>query len=318
MLSLQIAAALRGRYGTLCALTSSALLSSSFAAGATVLGLSGAPVTSVTAAHYYHFQPSPLNSGGRKLTFAVSGKPAWAQFDATSGRLYGTPLPANAGTFGNIRISATDGTARAALPAFTIKVAPLANTPPTIAGTPAAAVAPGQVYSFQPKTTDANNLKIAFGIWNKPAWLTFDGATGRLYGTATASNVGTYSNISITAYDGNLKAVLPPFNIAVTAGAAAPPATPPPAGQTPLTAATVSWVPPTRNVDGTAITDLAGYRLYYGTTPALDQSVTIANPGLVRYVIGSLLRATYYFAVTAYNTKGQESDRSELESFVIR
>jgi len=29
--------------------------------------------------------------------------------------------------------------------------------------------------------------------------------------------------------------------------------------------ATVSWIPPTTNTDGTALTDLAGYKVYYGT-----------------------------------------------------
>jgi hypothetical protein len=29
--------------------------------------------------------------------------------------------------------------------------------------------------------------------------------------------------------------------------------------------ATLSWDPPTTNVDGTPLTDLAGYKVYYGT-----------------------------------------------------
>ncbi len=30
--------------------------------------------------------------------------------------------------------------------------------------------------------------------------------------------------------------------------------------------ATLSWDPPTTNADGTPLTDLAGYRIYYGTS----------------------------------------------------
>ena len=44
--------------------------------------------------------------------------------------------------------------------------------------------------------------------------------------------------------------------------------------------ATLSWAAPTKNEDGTALTDLAGYKLYWGTTPgSYPNSVTINNPG---------------------------------------
>jgi hypothetical protein len=39
--------------------------------------------------------------------------------------------------------------------------------------------------------------------------LFFDATTGRLSGTAPTADVGVYSNIVITAYDGCSKAVLP-------------------------------------------------------------------------------------------------------------
>ena len=45
--------------------------------------------------------------------------------------------------------------------------------------------------------------------------------------------------------------------------------------------ATISWIPPTQNTDGSALTDLAGYRIYYGTSPSsLNQNVELSNPGL--------------------------------------
>jgi hypothetical protein len=94
-----------------------------------------------------------------------------------------------------------------------------------------------------------------------------------------------------------------------------PPVTPPSGGG----AVTVGWVPPTLNVDGSVLTNLAGYHLYWGTTVSnLDHVVTIANPGLVRYVISALTPATWYFALTAYNSNGQESDRSEIGSILKR
>jgi hypothetical protein len=320
MLSVTIAAALRPRCLVLCALTSVSLLSSPFIAAATAPRLSGAPVTSVAAAHYFFFQPGVSNPSGSKLTFAVANKPSWATFDSTTGRLYGTPIPpGNVGTFNNIVISASAGALRAVLPAFALTVLPLPNTPPKVSGSAAASATPGQAYSFQPTAQDPNGLRMSFVIANKPAWLAFDSATGRLYGTPTAKDAGAYSGIVITVYDGYSKAVLPAFGISVQATAGQPtpppPVTPPPGGG----AVTVGWIPPTLNADGSVLTNLAGYRLYWGTTLAnLDHFVTIANPGLVRYVISDLTPATWYFAMTAYNSNGQESDRSEIGSILKR
>lgn len=316
MFSVNIAAALRPRSLVLCALTSVSLFSSPFIAAATAPQLSGTPATSVVAAHYFAFQPGVSNPSGTKLTFAVANKPSWATFNSATGRLYGTPIPlANVGTFRNIVISASAGTLRGVLPAFAITVLPLPNNPPKISGSAATVAAPGKAYSFQPTAQDPNGLRIIFAITSKPAWLAFDSATGRLYGTPAAKDAGTYSGIIITAYDGYSKAVLPAFGISVQATAGQPAPTPPPSPGG--GAVTVSWAPPTQNADGSLLTNLAGYRVYWGTTSAnLDHVVTVANPGLVRYVISDLTPATWYFAMTAYNSNGQESDRSQISSIV--
>jgi Putative Ig domain/Fibronectin type III domain len=311
------AGALRPRHGIVCALTAVALAGASSADAATAFKLSGAPAATVVAAHYFSFQPGLSNPAGTRLTFAVSHQPSWARFDSTTGRLYGTPLsPSNVGTYSNIVVSASGAGQSSVLPAYSITVLPLPNSPPTISGNAAATVPPGQAYSFQPTAKDPNGLRITYGIYNKPAWLTFDSATGRLYGTPGVNNVGAYANIVITAYDGYSKGVLPAF--AITVQASQPPAT---TAVTPTAASpvTVQWLPPTQNTDGSALTNLAGYRVYYGTaTTNLDHTATISNPGLARYVLGDLAPATWYFAMTAYSSNGQESDRSEIESLVTR
>jgi hypothetical protein len=311
------AGAARPRHAVLRALTSVALLSSPWIVANAAPVLSGAPATSVTAAHHYAFQPG-ASDGGKTLTFAIANKPSWAQFDTRTGRLYGTPLPqANVGTFSNISISASDGTARASLAPFSITVLALPNIPPKISGSPATAVASGHAYSFQPSASDPNGLRLVFGISNKPGWASFNGATGGLSGTPVAANAGTYSNIVITAYDGYSKAVLPSFSIVVqpagSTGSTTPPVTSPSTGS-----ATLSWAPPTQNTNGSALTALAGYKIYYGTTPSLGQSVTIANPGLTRYVFSGLSAATWYFEMTAYDKSGMESPPTALESLITQ
>lgn len=292
-----------------------AVLSSPWAVATAAPVISGAPTTSVVAAHYYAFQPGARDTVGKTLTFSIANKPSWAQFNTATGRLYGTPLPANAGKFANIAISVSDGSARAALTPFTITVLPLQNRPPVVSGAPAASVVVGKTYAFQPTATDPNGLKLGFAIVNRPSWATFDSATGRLTGTPSAANAGTYSNIVITAYDGYMKGSLSAFSIVVQPAAATAP--PPPVATT-TGSATLSWVPPTDNSDGTVLTNLAGYRIYYGTTSQLGQSVTVANSGLTRYVLSGLAAKTWYFSMTAYNSAGVESARTAVESMVVQ
>jgi Putative Ig domain len=317
MSSANSVAASRPRHRVLRAITFAALLSSASIAAVAAPSISGSPATSVTAAHYYSFQPSASIPGGGAVTFAIANKPSWAQFDTHTGRVYGTPLPqSNVGTFANIAIAATAGGQRANLAPFSIRVLPLPNTPPTLSGAPAPSVVSGHAYSFQPKATDPNGLTVDFVITNKPSWATFNATTGLLSGTPATTNAGTYSNIMITAYDGYSKAVLPAFSILVQKAASNPIGSAPANTGTTAPAATgtatLSWLPPTQNANGSVLTDLAGYHIYYGTTPDLEQSVTLANAGLTRYVLTGLARATWYFAMTAYDSAGRESDRTAV------
>jgi hypothetical protein len=99
---------------------------------------------------------------------------------------------------------------------------------------------------------------------------------------------------------------------------AAAPATPAAAPAAVIGSATLSWTPPTENTDGTALTDLAGYRIYYGTDMNnLSQLVTIASVGVTRYVIDNLTQGTWYFTIRAYNSVGAESSESNSASKTI-
>ena len=73
----------------------------------------------------------------------------------------------------------------------------------------------------------------------------------------------------------------------------------------------LTWNPPTTNEDGSPLTDLAGYTVYWGTTSGdyTDQT----DVGNVEQFLSTLPNngLTYYFAVTAYDTSGNESRFSE-------
>ena len=53
--------------------------------------ISGTPAASIVAGQAYSFQPSASDPNGDTLTFSISGKPAWATFNTSTGRLNGTP-----------------------------------------------------------------------------------------------------------------------------------------------------------------------------------------------------------------------------------
>ena len=72
--------------------------------------------------------------------------------------------------------------------------------------------------------------------------------------------------------------------------------------------ALLSWVPPTQNADGSLLSDLAGYKIYYGTLPGnYSNSITLNNAGLSSYLVENLAPATWYFVMTAFNSSGTES-----------
>jgi fibronectin type 3 domain-containing protein len=81
--------------------------------------------------------------------------------------------------------------------------------------------------------------------------------------------------------------------------------------------ATLSWNAPTTNADGTPLTDLAGYKVYYGTASrTYSQNIDVGN--VTTYAVNNLTDgATYYFAVTAYDTSSNESAYSNEASKTI-
>lgn len=91
----------------------------------------------------------------------------------------------------------------------------------SISANPPVAVAVGNVYSMKVKTTAPGDVPVGYSIQNKPSWVAFSTTTGALQGTPTSADVGTYSNVVVSASDGSSIASLPPFSITVTEPGAA-------------------------------------------------------------------------------------------------
>lgn len=86
------------------------------------------------------------------------------------------------------------------------------------------------------------------------------------------------------------------------------PALPPTPTPTPTPVAystTVTWSPPSLNTDGTASTDLSGYRITYGTNAAnLTTVIDVPGSTVTSKTIVGLSSGTYYFSVVALNAAG--------------
>lgn len=178
------------------------------------------------------------------------------------------------------------------------------NSAPTIVGSPTANVVAGSAYGFTPTANDANGNTLSFSVQNKPAWASFNISNGTLSGTPTAGDVGTYSNIVISVSDGMATTALASFSVNVT--------------QIGVGTAILSWSVPTQNTDGSALVDLAGYRVYYGNNPnAMAQSININTVGMTTYVVTNLGSGTWYFAIKSVNSVGVESDMSNVASKTI-
>jgi len=181
---------------------------------------------------------------------------------------------------------------------------PAANSQPAIQGDPARAILVGDRYEFIPNASDADGDKLSFEIDNKPSWAEFDKGTGELAGQPTLGHVGMYPDIRIAVSDGSASDALPAFSISVD--------------QAGNLTTTLSWTPPTQNEDGSTLMDLAGYKIYWGTTPGdYTHSVTIDNAGVSSYVVSNLTPGTYEFVATSFNRDGIESEYSNPATKVL-
>jgi hypothetical protein len=261
--------------------------------------ITGTPNTTVTVGNNYAFNPVASDADGNTLTYSIQNRPSWATFSATTGRLSGRPAAANVGTSARITITVSDGTATASLPSFTIQVVAQANRAPTISGTPLLSLNVLSPYSFQPSASDPDGNTLTFSIQNRPAWATFNTATGALSGTPALTDIATFANIIISVSDGTASASLPAFSLSVLQAATG--------------SALISWTAPTTNTDGSQLTNLASYRVLYGrSSNSLDQVASVSNPGLTSYTVENLATGNWYFAVVAVNATGSESDLSNI------
>lgn len=177
----------------------------------------GVPSANVDENAAYLFEPIGYDTyqSADELSYSIVNKPAWVNFDTTTGVLSGTPGYGDAGTYSDIVITVTDTESlSASLTPFTITVNNV-NRAPTISGSPDNNVDVNATYLFVPGGSDPDDDTITYSIVNQPFWANFDNTTGELSGTPGYGDSGSYSNIQISVSDGLLSASLDQFTITV-------------------------------------------------------------------------------------------------------
>jgi hypothetical protein len=82
--------------------------------------------------------------------------------------------------------------------------------------------------------------------------------------------------------------------------------------------ATLTWTAPTTNTDGTPVTTLTGFHIYYGTNQsALTQSIAVSGATTTTYEVTGLASGTWYFAVAADAADGTESAQTSVGTKTI-
>ncbi|MEM6710241.1 MAG: fibronectin type III domain-containing protein [Pseudomonadota bacterium] len=81
---------------------------------------------------------------------------------------------------------------------------------------------------------------------------------------------------------------------------------------------TISWDAPTENVDGSALAGISEYRIYYGERSGDYQEMVSISDGSSTSAELTLPLATYYFAMSAIDLDGVESDLSNEVAREIR
>jgi hypothetical protein len=140
--------------------------------------ISPSHLTTATQSETYS-QAFTVSAGTAPFTWSASGLPSWLTFNAATATLSGT---AATGSF-TFTIKVTDANGVSASTPYTL----LVNAAPTISPASLSAATQSETYS-QVFTVSSGTAPFTWSASGLPSWLTFNAATAKLSGTATAGS----------------------------------------------------------------------------------------------------------------------------------
>jgi len=172
----------------------------------------------------------------------------------------------------------------------------------TFLGTPPETAVVGEPYEYVPVVADAIIPSVQFSYVNRPSWSGSYRGSGAIMGTPTEP--GVYANIQIQAWDGVNYGVSAPFTITVESAAGS---------------VNLSWVKPSRNIDGSPLTNLAGYLIHYGPSAEnLDAQLFVDSADSTKAEIGNLSPGNWYFEIAAVTDSDVQGPFSTIVGDSIR
>jgi hypothetical protein len=170
-------------------------------------------------------------------------------------------------------------------------------------------------------TTVERTLTYYIAGWNSTGRVTVTLPNAPTY-TTTFSSGTSYSRVITVKFRADAPATLR-VNYTMTAGAGTinmqAAALSQAAVLQPTGSAILTWQPPALNTDGSPITDLAAFKVYWGTTQGTySQSTKISNVAARTHTVTGLAKGTWYFVVTALNSQGTESPYSNVWSKTVQ
>lgn len=159
-------------------------------------------------------------------------------------------------------------------------------------------------------TTVERTLKYYIGGWNATGRVTVTLPGASTY-TTTFTSATTFSRVVTVKYRADAPATL---KVTYTQTAGAGSINMQAAALSTLgSSATLTWQPPALNMDGTPLTNLTAFKVYWGTAQGTyPNSTHIANGAARTHTVTGLASGTWYFVVTALNASGIESPRSNV------
>ena len=180
--------------------------------------ITGTPSDFINEGSLYSFVPTVTTAANGTIVFSINNKPSWTTFNTSNGALTGTPSNTDVGVHSTITITATDDLASSSIGPFTIAVSAISSgSGIVISGSPNGSVNEESAYSFTPSITTPAVGTVVYSISNKPSWAIFNTSNGALTGIPDDANIGTDSNITITATDNIGTSDIGPFSITVNA-----------------------------------------------------------------------------------------------------